>query len=244
MGKFCTKCGRDLSETNGFCENCDAKQETPKFSNNGVINRAAIKEEAKKRLTGNLWTIWKPILVIYAITFAFSFLLSSLVDQGSSLYAFLNLAFEIAILPMSVGLILYMLKFIRKSDVEINDLVAFYDKRFLLILLVTILIGIFTALWSLLLIIPGIIAALSYSMVNYIIADNRKNDTMAVIKESKRMMYGYKADYFVFNLSFLGWALLCIFIVPLIYVIPYMSVSQALYYEELRTIKEVDVNNK
>ena len=129
MGKFCTKCGRDLSETNGFCENCDAKQETPKFSNNGVINRAAIKEEAKKRLTGNLWTIWKPILVIYAITFAFSFLLSSLVDQGSSLYAFLNLAFEIAILPMSVGLILYMLKFIRKSDVEINDIVAFYDRR-------------------------------------------------------------------------------------------------------------------
>ncbi len=236
MGSFCSKCGKDISET-GVCEECEGKKETPKFSNNGVINRALIKEEAKRRISNNMWNIWKPILVIMGISFMVSLVISCLISQESTLYYLLDLAFQIAVLPMSVGLALYMLNFVRNKKIDINDLFKYYDKRFLLILLVSILVVLFTFFWTLLFIIPGIVAALSYSMVNFIIAEGKKDDAVEVIKESKRMMNGYKWDYFVFNLSFIGWVLLCMFVIPLIYVLPYATVSQTLYYEELRKIK-------
>ena len=95
-------------------------------------------------------------------------------------------------------------------------------------------------LWSLLLIIPGIIAYLSYSLVNYILADNDNMSIMEILRESKRLTYGYKADIFLFGLSFLGWYLLSVFTmgIAFIYVIPYTLVASAMYYEELKKIKK------
>ena len=76
-------------------------------------------------------------------------------------------------------------------------------------------------------------------MAFYIWIDETKTDTMEVIKESKRMMDGYKWDYFVFGLSFIGWILLVVitFGIAAIYVMPYMTVAQAMYYDELKAIK-------
>lgn len=106
------------------------------------------------------------------------------------------------------------------------------------IILLSILISIFTALWSILFIIPGIIAGLSYSMSTFIFVDGEDTNALDIIKKSKDMMYGYKWDYFVFQLSFIGWALLCLFIFPIIYVLPYYYVAETMYYEELKAIKE------
>ena len=87
---------------------------------------------------------------------------------------------------------------------------------------------------------PGVIAYLSYSFCNYILVDNDDMNVMEILAESKRLTDGYKGDIFLFILSFVGWYLLSIFTfgIVFIYVIPYSSVSYAMYYEELKRLKQ------
>jgi uncharacterized membrane protein len=66
--------------------------------------------------------------------------------------------------------------------------------------------------------------------------DNTKLKTMDVIKKSWNMMNGHKADFFELILSFIGWFLLCLFIIPMIYVIPYFILTVAIFYEELKKL--------
>ena len=209
-----------------------------KYSNNGVINRKALKEAAREKIKGNLWNIWKALLVPVAISFVLG-IFETVLGEDSTAYNIIGVVVEFLIIPLSVGIMLYVLNFIRGKKYDIKDLLTYYDKRFLALVLLEIAIGVFTFLWSLLFIIPGIIAALSYSMAFYIWIDETKTDTMEVIKESKRMMDGYKWDYFVFGLSFIGWILLVVitFGIAAIYVMPYMTVAQAMYYDELKAIK-------
>ena len=209
-----------------------------KYSSNGVINRPSLKAAAREKIKGNLWNIWKALLVFVAVGSVLGYI-QGLLGEESTASRIVAVLIEIAILPLSAGLVLYILNFVRGKKYDIHDLLTYYDKRVLNLLLLEIVVGLFTFLWSLLFIIPGIIAALSYSMYLYIYIDEIKTDAMEVIRESKRMMDGYKWDYFVFQLSFLGWGLLVAitFGIAAIYVIPYQSVAQAMYYEELKAIK-------
>jgi uncharacterized membrane protein len=95
---------------------------------------------------------------------------------------------------------------------------------------------VFILLWMLLLIIPGIIAALSYSMTFYIIADDETMDAMEAIDKSKAMMDGYKWKYFCLALRFVGWALLCILTLGIgfFWLMPYMQVTNAKFYEDVK----------
>lgn len=205
-----------------------------------MIDRKKIKEEAKKRIENNLWNIWKPYLVVYLISMLLGIFTGYLFTDENVATIVSSLA-EVLLLPMSVGIIYYIIKFVRGKEFQINDIFTYYNlKSFMLIICVSFLVGIFTMLWSCLLIIPGIIAAISYSMVFYLFVDNSELSPLKLIKKSKLLMKGYKWDYFVFGLSFFGWILLCMFIVPIIYVYPYITVSNALYYEEL---KKINVNN-
>ncbi len=208
------------------------------YSQNGVINRAALKKAAREKLKGNLWNLWKPVLVMGLIGFVAG-MVSGLFGEESTAAKVITVLIEVVSLPMSAGLILYTLNFTRGKKFDIKDLFTYYDKRILNLLLLEIVVGLFTFLWSLLFIIPGIIAALSYSMVIYIFIDETKTDTMEIIKESKRLMNGYKWDYCVFDLSFILWMLLVTVTagIAAIYVVPYMSVAQAMYYDELKSIK-------
>ena len=94
---------------------------------------------------------------------------------------------------------------------------------------------IFTFLWSLLFIIPGIIAALSYSQVFYILAEDteKKHDAMSALNESKKIMDGHKLDYFVLGimLSFIG-ILVTIFTlgIGMLWFLPYSQVVLANFY--------------
>ncbi len=95
----------------------------------------------------------------------------------------------------------------------------------------------FTFLWTLLFIIPGIIKGIAYSMAPYILIDQPDIPATEALEESMRMTDGHKWEIFVFYLSFLGWALLSAItlgIVGIFYVYPYMSVSLAGIYEELK----------
>jgi len=96
--------------------------------------------------------------------------------------------------------------------------------------------SLFILLWSLLLIIPGIIAALSYSMTFYILADDNSIGAMDAINKSKKMMYGYKWKYFCLGLRFLGWAILCILRLGIgfLWLSPYVHVSVTKFYEDIK----------
>jgi len=96
--------------------------------------------------------------------------------------------------------------------------------------------NLFIFLWMLLLIVPGIVAAYSYRMSLYLLIDNPEIGVSEALRKSKEMMNGYKARLFYLDLSFIGWALLCVltFGIGILWLYPYMLTSQAIFYEELR----------
>ena len=93
--------------------------------------------------------------------------------------------------------------------------------------------------------IPGVIAALSYSMTFYILADDQFISASDALKKSKSMMDGRKMDLFLMSLSFIGWALLCILTlgIGLLWLIPYINVSSAKFYQELKGEEETSSSN-
>ena len=200
------------------------------------MNRAKIKNDAKKMIEGNLWTILKPALIVIVISTLAGGISSAIFTDDTFLGQLCTYLISLATMPLSYGLTAFILKFVRKEEVEYDEVFKYYSK-FVPIFLLGLLMYIFIGLWSLLFVIPGIIAAISYSQAMYIMIDGEE-EPGACIKKSKEMMYGYKWDYFVFMLSFFGWYLLCALTmgIALVYVAPYVSVSEALYYEELKKI--------
>lgn len=219
------------------------------------MNRVKIKKEAREMLKGHLWDILKPILVIALITAVVGLITGGsssgtnfevvngtlkVTNNTPSLGAGLvSLVVGLAMLPVEYGLLVYIVKFIRKEPYELKELFAHFSK-FWPIFALNFLIGLFVTLWSLLFIIPGIIAAISYSMAMLIMVDGEE-DAMECIRKSKTMMKGYKWDYVVFQLSFILWHLLGMitFGLAYIYVGPYLTVAEVLYYEELKKVNPV-----
>ena len=90
-------------------------------------------------------------------------------------------------------------------------------------------------LWSLLFVIPGIVADYSYSMTDYILAEHPDMTASEAIAASKAMMAGNKWRLFCLNMSFIGWALLSIFTlgIGILWLNPYQNVSVAAFYREI-----------
>lgn len=94
----------------------------------------------------------------------------------------------------------------------------------------------FTVLWSLLFVIPGIVKAYEYMMIPYLLADNQQMTKEQAFAESKRMMQGQKWKAFVLDLSFIGWYILSgltLGILAIFYVSPYVNATHAALYEAL-----------
>ena len=107
-----------------------------------------------------------------------------------------------------------------------------FTESFLLFLLTTI----FTALWSLLFVVPGIIKAYSYSMAPYILQDDPSLGWEKSLEESKIAMRGNKWQLFCLDLSFIGWYLLgaLAFGVGILFVIPYHYLARSNFYMALK----------
>lgn len=123
----------------------------------------------------------------------------------------------------------------RDSSMSYSDLFLGF-RYFLKILGLSIVMLIFELLWSLLLLIPGIIAGFRYSQAIFILAENPEKGILQCIRESKEMMAGHKFEYFVLNLSFTLWVLLMFFTFGLasIYVNPYLTTTLANYYNAIK----------
>ena len=160
-----------------------------------------------------------------------------------SIPAFLG---EIAVFVVSAatmyGISRYLLKFVRGGQPVIGEIFGGFTRgaeTFGRAVLLQLLIAVFTALWSLLFVIPGIIAAYRYSMAFYIMADNDNISAADALNASKEMMRGHKWELFKLHLSFIGWIILCIITcgIGFIFLSPYMNAAQADFYEYLRGIR-------
>lgn len=110
--------------------------------------------------------------------------------------------------PVTLGYARYNLKLVDHEEVEIGDLFSQFHRMKDSICLI-LLRGLLVFLWSLLFVIPGIIASYRYSMAFYIMAEDPDITAGAAIDASKEMMAGNKLRLFCLEFSFIGWAVLC-----------------------------------
>lgn len=114
---------------------------------------------------------------------------------------------------------------------------CFHKGRYLRAVGTVVVMNIFVFLWSLLLVIPGIVKAYEYRMVSYLLADEPQLGTMDCLRRSKEMMKGHKWNAFVLDLSFIGWELLSGLtcgILGVFYVNPYVHATNAELYLTLK----------
>lgn len=97
------------------------------------------------------------------------------------------------------------------------------------------MVTLFTFLWTLLFIIPGIVKAYAYSMSFYLVNKEPTLDIMEAIDKSKKYTDGYKNDLFLLDLSYLGWYLLSVFTLGILslWIVPKHLTARTLYFEEL-----------
>ncbi len=141
------------------------------------------------------------------------------------------------LLPMGWGMAVAFLRNGRGVNDPFNISCLFEGyKDFARIFVTLLLMAIYTFLWTLLLVVPGIIKQLSYSMTSYILADNPEMKNNEAIELSMAMMDGHKLDLFLMNLIFFLWGILCVFTLGIGYfwLVPYVQASYAKFYEEVK----------
>lgn len=192
------------------------------------MDRIKLKELAKQQITGNIGILFLIILIIDLISAVLSFIPA----VGGALSLIISAIF-------SVQLIVIFLDLTRGIKPDVMRLFDVFKNQQLCgnSILLYLLVTIFTTLWSLLLIVPGIIKGLSYAMAPYILAENDYYMTPSdAIKESMRIMQGHKLDLFILELSFVGWGFLTILTCGIlgIYVLPYYQATMANFYNEIK----------
>ena len=167
---------------------------------------------------------------------ALAVLIYGLLSGASNMIPYLSylLVFLIG-LPLSWGLAIVFLDSFRGSEIRVEGILDGF-KDYGRILGTTFLVYVYTALWSLLLIVPGIIKGYSYSMTSFILKDDPTIKYNEAIEKSMAMMDGNKMKLFLLHLSFIGWILLsCITLgIGFLFLTPYMSSAQAAFYEDLK----------
>lgn len=137
--------------------------------------------------------------------------------------------------PLALGYAIFALAVIRRRPLSMGQLFEGFE-AFGTALVAYILMAIFVLLWMLLLIIPGIIAALAYSMTYFILKDHPQLSALEAIRLSRQMMRGNKWKYFCLQWRFFGWMLLCLLTcgIGVFWLMPYMMASQVCFYEDLK----------
>lgn len=233
--------------------------------NNHIITTPAsrIREAARASLAGR----WQEAAIFMAVYYAVSTLVSQILglffslskevlvmgqlvpvslSYGSSIYSFLISG------PIAFGSALFFLAFFRRQKTDVGMLFegfSHFGRAFILMLLMSVKIF----LWSMLFIIPGIIATLRYSQAFFVMVDHPDYSASECIDESKRLMLGNKGGFFYLNLTFLGWAILAsipgalldrlatggvlnivlgfIVSIPLFFLDAYINTTMVVYYE-------------
>lgn len=196
------------------------------------MDTVELKAAARNQIKGNIGILFIITVIMALVSVAAAFVLTYLIPGGWTLA-------PVIVLPaFSLSMTRIYLDIAEEYKIQLSDAFSGFDD-FWSAFKVTFLMGFFTFLWSLLLIVPGIIKAISYSMAPYILARDKGKPAMECIRESKAMTEGHKAEIFTLCLSFLGWILLCLvtFGIAAIWVLPYMQATFTNVYNTLKPEK-------
>jgi uncharacterized membrane protein len=137
--------------------------------------------------------------------------------------------------PLMMGITRIFLRIYHKEPFEMGQIFDGF-KEFSRTLSAYLLIMLYTLLWMLLLIVPGIIAGLGYSMTFFIMAEDPNISASDAMRKSKEMMMGYKWDLFRLGLSFIGWFILAVIPagIGLLWLSSYYAASYTIFYKKLK----------
>ncbi len=226
------------------------------------LDNKVIKSNARDFIRGRLWMFWSVLLVVGIIEslanslpqWIFGDRLSNLSDIiagnpdnipkeiSSSVFGWyyvLNVLITIVLIPLNIGVAQNVLAWSRGEDVNkwkvlfggFNSAKIFF-KQVGVVVLNTIL----CALWAILLVVPGIIKGLAYSMYPYVLRDEPDLSVWQTLKKSEAIMKGYKGKLFLMYLSFVGWFILGAFTFGILYIwlTPYVMTSTVKFYDDVR----------
>ena len=136
---------------------------------------------------------------------------------------------------VSLGYAKFNLNLINNNNPDIKDMFSQFN-RFKAGFVMVFLRSVFVFLWTLLFVVPGIIAVYSYSMTPYILMENPDMTASEALKASKELMKGNKWRLFCMQFSFIGWDLLCGFTMGIGYLFlnPYRAAADAAFYREIK----------
>ncbi|MGP7816686.1 DUF975 family protein [Niallia sp. 01092] len=211
-----------------------------------------LKRTARASLSGN----WGKGVLLTVIVFLINAILPSIVEAplsggfsnwilqkdipiGASIA---STVISIILIPLGIAYTWFYLRIMREDFAQIADVFIVYKdvKTSLKLIWASIVQGIFLFLWFLLFIIPGIIKSFAYSQTFFLLKDHPEYTVTQAITESRKRMKGYKWKYFLLNLSFIGWAILCLITIGIgfLWLAPYISASLAAFYDEVIADKE------
>lgn len=193
------------------------------------MNRVEIKNFAKEKLSGNLGSIWKILIIALGISLAAGVVFGILFSKMDA--DFLDSLLGILMMPLGIGTTAFFVSLIENTNFEAKDLFKYYHD-FVKIIGVTVLMGLIVMLGYICFIIPGIILTLSYSLVPIILIKKPELGIVETLKYSREKMQGHKLDAFVLGLSFIGWAILGTLTFGILYIwlFPYMQLTFTKFY--------------
>ena len=202
-----------------------------------------LKEEALATLKGK-WGSFVGLTFIYVLLYCLASCWTEYrtIFQGSSfttltmVLTVMGSILTLAFIPMQFGYSVAHLHSSRQNlPAEIGDL--FFGYRRFWHVLGTMLLTMLAIIGGMILfVIPGIILAFSYAIVPLVLSDNPELSAVEVLQKSRMMMKGHKMDLFLLYLSFIGWAILCVFtlFIGYLWLAPYVQMTEVKFYEQIR----------
>lgn len=202
-----------------------------------MMTRADLKQQAKAQMQGKLGSFILVLVVYVVVVFAIS-MVSGLLNLVIPVLGMIMV--YVLTPPLMIGYTAVFLNASYGDKPNVSTLFDGYKKCFGRSILLYILMLVFTCLWCLLLIIPGIIKAYAYSMAFYVMADDPEISAREALKESERIMKGHKLEFFILQLSFILWGLLvCVtFGLAALYVVPYQQMTFTNFYQNIKKMAE------
>ena len=211
-----------------------------------------LRAQARERLEGQWGTFVLMTFLFYVIQVLLQIpgYIGSLLEILSPENVLASLSFSnisnilsLLALPLSWGLTVSLLRNHREESVDLENLFdGFRGGRYTRVFCALFLVNLFTILWTLLLIIPGIMKAFSYALTPYIVMDEPELTARQAITRSCEIMEGRRWKLFCLSLSFIGWGILSLltFGIGILWLVPYMNASVAAFYEDARAEYEAE----
>lgn len=202
------------------------------------MDYSRFKSKARENLTGNWLVLVVIAILVMIVTNSDVGNTTSYVRNGVNFEVRRNFGSILNLIfggPVLLGVANVYLELSREGRARFERFLDGF-KRFADAFILNIVTTLFIVLWALLFIIPGIIAAIRYSMAYLIMSENPDVGPMEAINLSKRMMDGHKTEFFSFVLSFFGWFILGIvtFGLGFLFLSPYYNASKVEFYRALK----------